>query len=172
MPLSYNAVRWLRDGKRLLAVGIEAGHGARDYLIDVSNGDSKPITPEGVFGKQLSPDDSSTAVLGPDGKWGMWPLDGGGTHPIPGLDSNYYVTGWSPDGRSVYALSSRRGDKAAKVYQVNTGTGKMELWRTFGAEVGAAGAGVGGPLLSNDGTAYAYVYSRVLSQAYVVTGLK
>ncbi|MGA8312405.1 MAG: hypothetical protein WB755_20410, partial [Terriglobales bacterium] len=170
--ISYNAVRWLRDGKRLLAVGIEAGHGARDYLIDVSNGDSKPITPEGVFGKQLSPDDSSTAVLGPDGKWGMWPLDGGGTHPIPGLDSNYYVTGWSPDGRSVYALSSRRGDKAAKVSQVNTETGKMELWRTFGAEVGAAGAGVGGPLLSNDGTAYAYVYSRTLSQAYVVTGLK
>ena len=170
--ISYNAVRWLRDGKRVLAVGIETGHGARDYLIDVSSGDSKPITPEGVFGKQLSPDDSSTAVLGPDGKWGIWPLDGGGIRPIPGLDSNYYVPGWSPDGRSLYAISTRRGDKVMKVYQVNPGTGKMELWKTFGTEVAATGAGIGDLLLSSDGTAYAYVYSRTLSQAYVVTGLK
>ena len=72
----------------------------------------------------------------------------------------------------MYAISSRRGDQAAKVYRVNTATGKMELWRTFGAELAAGGAGVGGPLLSSDGTAYAYVYSRVLSEAYAVTGLK
>jgi serine/threonine protein kinase len=170
--ISYDAVRWFLDGKRLLAVGIETGHGARDYLIDLSNGDSKPITPEGVAGRRLSPDDSSTVVLGPDGKWGIWPLKGGGIHLIPGLDSNYNVTGWSPDGESVYAISSRRGDQAAKVYRVNTMTGKMELWRTFGAEVAAGGAGVGGPLLSSDGTAHAYVYSRVLSEAYAVTGLK
>jgi hypothetical protein len=170
--ISYDAVRWFVDGKRLLAVGIEAGRGARDYLIDLSNGDSKPITPEGVAGRRLSPDDSSTAVLGPDGKWGIWPLGGGGIRLIPGLDSNYNVTGWSPDGGSVYAISSRRGDQAAKVYRVNTVTGKMELWRTFGAELAAGGAGVGGPLLSSDGTAYAYVYSRVLSEAYAVTGLK
>ena len=151
---------------------LDAGHGARDYLIDVSNGTSKPITPEGVAGRRLSPDDSSTAVLGPDGKWGIWPLDGSGIRLIPGLDSNYSVTGWSPDGKSVYVISSRRGDKAAKVYQVNTVTGKMELWRTFGAEVAAGGAGVGGLHFSSDGTAYAYVYSRVLSEAYVVSGLK
>ena len=170
--ISYDAVRWFLDGKRLLAVGIEAGHGARDYLIDLSNGDSKPITPEGTAGRRLSPDESSTVVLGPDGKWGIWPLAGGGIHLIPGLDSNYNVTGWSPDGGWVYAISSRRGNQAAMVYRVNTVTGKMELWRTFGSEVAAAGAGVGGPLLSSDGNGYAYVYSRVLSEAYAVTGLK
>jgi hypothetical protein len=31
---------------------------------------------------------------------------------------------------------------------------------------------VGGIYLSSDGTVYAYTYSVVLSQAYVVTGLK
>ena len=40
--ISYGGVRWLPDGKRVLATGIEAGHGARDYLIDLTNGDSKP----------------------------------------------------------------------------------------------------------------------------------
>ncbi len=170
--VSYGAVRWLLDGKRLLASGIETGRGARDYLIDLSNGDSKPITPEGIAGVQLSPNGRSTAVLGPDGKWGIWPLEGSGIHLIPGLDSSDYVTGWSPDGGSVYATSSRAGQKAAKVYQVNIATGKMQLWKTFGAEAGAGVSSVDGPLLSSDGTAYAYIYVRVLSEAYVVTGLK
>lgn len=170
--VSYGGARFLPDGKRLLAAGIETGHGARDYLIDVSSGDSKPITPEGISGTQLSPDGRSTAVLGPDGKLGIWPLDGSGLRLIPGLDSKYYVTGWSPDGGSVYAVSSRLSEKTAKVYRVNTVTGKMELWKTFGAEAGAGVFSVGGPRLSSDGTAYAYVYVRVLSEAYVVTGLK
>jgi len=143
--VSYSGVRWLPDGKRLLAAGIEAGHGARDYLIDLSNGDSKPITPEGTAGANLSPDGRSTAVVGSDGKWGVWPLEGSGIRLIPGLDSSYYVTGWSPDGGSVYAVSSRASEKIAKVYKVDTATGKMELWKTFGTEVAAGVTGVGAP---------------------------
>jgi len=48
--VSYGGVKFFPDGKRLLATGIEAGHGLRDYLIDLSSGDSKPITPEGIVG--------------------------------------------------------------------------------------------------------------------------
>jgi len=169
--VSYSLATWLVDGKRVLAAGIEPGHGARDYLIDVSTGDSKPITPEGVVGVNLSPDDRSTAVLGSHGKWGIWPLNGSSIHPIPGLDSRYDVIGWSPDGASVYAASNRADQHTAKVYQVNVGTGKIELWKTFGAEAGA-GAYAGEPLLSSNGSAYAYIYIQQLSEAYVVTGLK
>ena len=170
--ISYGSVSWLSDGKHLLASGIEAGHGTRDYLIDLGDGTSKPITPEGVVGVHLSPDGKSTAVLGPEGKWGIWPLDGGGIHLIPGLDSTYSVNGWSPDGGSLYAGSNRMSEKTAKVYRVNTVTGKMELWRTFGAEGAVGVTQVGVPRFSSDNRAYAYVYSRVLSQAFVVTGLK
>jgi eukaryotic-like serine/threonine-protein kinase len=170
--VTYDSVRWLPDGKRLLASGIETGHGARDYVIDLSTGDAKPITPEGISGVHLSPDGRSTAVLGSDGKWGVWPLEGGGIRPIPGLDSAYYVVGWSPDGRSVYAVSSRANDNTLKAHKVNIGTGKMELWKTFGEDAAAGTRGVWGLQLSSDGTAYAYAYREALSQAFVVTGLK
>jgi Tol biopolymer transport system component len=170
--VSYGAVQWMPDGKRLLAAGIETGHGVRDYMIDVTSGDSKPITPEGLFGVQLSPDGLSTAVLGTDGKWGIWALNGSGLRLIPGLDSNYYLTGWSPDGGSLYAVSRRMSEKTAKVFKVNIATGKMEPWKTFGAEAGAGVSQVGGPHFSRDGNAYAYIYDRVLSEAYVVTGLR
>jgi len=170
--ISYGGVRYLPDGKHLLAAGIEIGHGGRDYLIDASDGTAKPITPEGVSGTQLSPDGRQVAVIGPDGKWGVWPLDGGSLHPIPGLDSKYYVSDWAPDGTSVYALSSQQRQGAAKVYRVNTVTGKMDFWKTFGADLPAGGGGAGGPRFSRDGSAYAYVYDQVLTEAYVVRGLK
>jgi eukaryotic-like serine/threonine-protein kinase len=170
--ISYNSVRFLPDGKQLLASGIEAGHGARDYLIDLSNGNPKPLTPEGVSGTEMSPDGRSAAVLGPDGKWGVWPLDGSGLRPIPGLDSKYRVSGWSPDGLSVYALSGLRLDRVTKTYRVSVATGKIELWKTFGADAAMAASIVGIPKVSSDGSAYAYTYFRALSEAYVVKGLK
>jgi len=174
-PLTHDAIvygiaRWLPSGKQLLAIGIEAGHGARDYLIDISTGNSKPITPEGVSGVWLPPDGSSTAVQGPDGKWGIWPLDGSGIRLVPGLDDKYRMIGWSPDGASVY-VASRARERVAKVYKVNTVTGKVDLWRTFG-DSGAGFSSVDTLLISNDGTAYAYRYNQLTSQAYIVTGLK
>jgi Tol biopolymer transport system component len=170
--VSYLAARWLPDGKRLFSAGIETGHGARDYLIDVSSGDSKAITPEGVSGVQLSPDGRSAAVLGPDGKWGIWPLEGNAIRPIPDLASKHRVVGWSADGASVYAVSRRGRVKLLEIYLVNIATGKMQLLKTLGQDVGAGVSSVAAPHLSRDGTAYAYIYTRTLSEAYVITGLK
>ena len=66
-------------------------------------------------------------MIGPDGKWGIWPLDGTGLRPIPGLDSKYFVADWSPDGTSLYVLSSQTREGAAKVYRVNVATGKWSF---------------------------------------------
>ena len=173
--VSYSFVRFFPDGKRLLASGIEAGHGGRDYLIDLSTGESKPVTPEGTAGAEVSPDGRSTAVRGPNGKRGIWSLEGGGFHPIPGLESGYNIIGWTADGGSVYVAPIRRGAqafKSVKVSRANIQTGKMEPWKTFGEETGAGVSTIVPPHLSIDGTAYAYLYVRVLSEAYVVTGLR
>jgi eukaryotic-like serine/threonine-protein kinase len=170
--ISYGTVRFLPDGKELIATGIEPGHGARDYRIDLATGNAKPITPEGVVGLQRSPDGRNMLVTLPDGKWAVFPLDGSAPRPIPGLDAKYYVSGWSPDGASVYALSSLRRTGAAQVFRVNAVSGKMDSWRTFGDHLPAGVASVGRPYFSKDGSAYVYVYFQVLSQAYVVKGLK
>jgi Tol biopolymer transport system component/tRNA A-37 threonylcarbamoyl transferase component Bud32 len=170
--ITYDAASWLPEGKQLLASGIESGHGARDYMVDVGTGDAKAITPDGVSGVYLSPDGRSTVVLGADRHWGVWPLEGSGIRPIPGLDSVYHVIGWSGDGGSVYTVSSRATEKTAKIYKVNAMTGKMDLWKSFGEATSAGLRNIGGIRISSDGTAYAYIYAITLSQAYVVTGLK
>jgi serine/threonine protein kinase/Tol biopolymer transport system component len=169
--ISYDRVRYLPDGKRLLAMGIEPGRGVRDYLIDVASGDSKPITPEGIAGTTVSVDGRRTAVHGPDGKWGVWPLEGGELQAVPGLESKWVVTGWSPDGTSLYVVASHKQERAASLYRVDVATGKMEPWKSFGTELGAGGT-AGSPHFSSDGSAYAYLYFQDLTVAYVVRGLK
>ncbi len=176
--VDYQKVRWLAGGRELLASGVESGHGARDYVIDVSSGNSRAITPEGVVGVEPSPDGRSTAVQGPDGKWGIWPLetasslDGNVLRPIPGLDSNYRIRGWSPDGASVFALPSRQNGKAGSVYRVNTASGKMELVRTFGENLAAGTVSMGSSYMPGGEDSYAYRDQQTLSQVYVVRGMK
>jgi len=169
--VSYGSARYLPDGKKLLASGIETGHGRRDYLVDLSTGDSKPITPEGVSGVDISPDGKSVVVHGEAG-WGIWPLDGGGIRMIPGFNPDLSIFGWSPDGKSLLADPNAAHASVSQVYRVDPVTGKTDLWKTFGAGAGSGVDGVTPPLFSADGSAYVYVYERTLSQAYVVSGLK
>jgi eukaryotic-like serine/threonine-protein kinase len=170
--VNYQTVRWLPGGKELLANGIEPGHGIRDYLIEASTGNSKAITPEGVGGVLPSPDGRSTAVLGPDGKWGVWPLAGGGLRLIPGLDSKDRVIGWSPDGESVYSVSLRQRGKTTQVSRVNIATGQSAPWKTFGDDLPPGAESATDSYLAADGGAYTYLYSQTLSQVYVVRGMK
>ncbi len=169
--ISFTEVHWMPDGKHLLASGIEAGHGARDYLIDIATGESKPITPEGTRGVRISPDGAGTAVRGPDGNWGVWSIAGGSLKPIPGLGPQYAVAGWAPDGKSVYVLERGPNRKGVQLSMVDVTTGKMEPWKLIGAEAAGASS-IGMPRFSADLTAYAYMYVRSLSQAYVVKGLQ
>jgi eukaryotic-like serine/threonine-protein kinase len=169
--VAYGAVTYLPDGKHLLASGIEPGHGARDYMIDLNDGGSKAFTPEGISGTEVSPDGREIAVHGPQGRIGVWPMDGSGFRAIPNLDTKYYTTGWTPDGTSLYVASNQRLEANAKVYRVNVSTGKMDYWKTFGDQL-PGGSNAGAPRFSSDGRAYAYVYSQILSEAYVVKGLK
>jgi hypothetical protein len=170
--VSYQFVSWLADGKQLLASGIEPGRGVRDYLIELSSGNSKAITPEGVASVLPSPDGHNTAVLRSDGKWGIWPLDGSGLRPIPGLDAKYRVRSWTPDGQSVYVVSMSQREKPRNVYRVNITTGKMDPGKTFGEGLAAGAVITGGSYRAGDDGAYVYLYTQKLSQVYVVRGMK
>jgi Tol biopolymer transport system component len=169
--VSYVAARFLPDGKSLLAIGIEAGHGGRDYLINVSSGDSKPIMPEGTSGIVISPDGKSVVVRQKDGSRGIWSLESGSLHPVIGIEPTDYVAGWTSDGGSLY-VTPRRPGLAASVYKLNLQTGKKDTWKTFGDQMGAGVSTIVSPHFSVDGSGYAYLYVRVLSEAYVVKGLK
>ncbi|MGA9884896.1 MAG: WD40 repeat domain-containing serine/threonine protein kinase [Candidatus Acidiferrales bacterium] len=169
--ITYGDVRYMPDGKQLLAEGIEPGHGARNYLVDLSNGNAKPVTPEGVVGDVLSPDGNEVVVAAPDGTPEIWSFAAGAAKPIRGIDSKHEVLGWTPDQSSLYVALSGRGESTVRVSKLNLATGKMEFWKEFGTNLPTASSGVDPPTIALGG-GYAYMYSQIDSEAYVVKGLK
>ncbi len=160
--------RFLPDGKRVIFLGRENGHAARLYLLDLDSGATKPLTPEGVAGRALSPDGKHFMAKS-KGAWGIWSIDGGDPSPVPGLRSDDMIIAWTSDG-----LLIGRPDEARprKLYLFDIATQKRSLWKTFGPQdmTGASNPGI--PVISADGKHYAYSVVRNLSDLYVVDGLK
>jgi len=169
--ISYIGVKYMPDGKHLIATGAEPGKSGRTYLIDAQTGDSKPLTPEGYSGTRFSHDGSKVAMRGPDGAWGLWTMADSKFAPIPSLDPKYGVIDWTRDDRELYAVSGRAEDRRSRVFRLDPKTGKMEFWKEFGGNMMGI-QNVGSPLMAQDADAYVYVYTQVLSEGYVVTHLQ
>ncbi len=175
--IGYGAALWFPDGKRILVAGSEPGHGVRLYVQDLEGGKPRPITPEGVIANRiigrfvsLSPDGKFVAAIGPDPKGALYPVDGGGPRPIPGLEAGEFPLRWSADGRWLYV---RKPDELpARVFLIEVDTGRRMLWKEL---MPGDSAGVGRIytiLLTPDGKSYAYDYERSLSDLYLAEGLK
>jgi eukaryotic-like serine/threonine-protein kinase len=169
--VSYTTVRYMPDGKHLIATGAEPGKSGRTYLIDTQTGDSKPLTPDGYSGTAFSHDGSKVAMRGPDGNWGVWAMADSKFTPIPSLDPKFGVRGWAPDDRELYARSSRAEDRGARVFRIDVKTGKMEFWKEFGGNMTGIQS-VGSPDMAQAADAYVYVYTQTLSEGYVISHLE
>jgi eukaryotic-like serine/threonine-protein kinase len=168
----HNAARWFADGTRVLLAGTEANHGARLYVQDITTNKVQAITPEGTnaLSFALSPDGQQVAAVGPDGKGYFFPVAAGEPKPIQGLEPGEAPIAWSDDGNSLYIF--RSGELPAQAYRLEIATGRRTLWKQL-MPPDPAGVEYVGPILpAPNGKAYAYGYRRLLSDLYLVEGLK
>lgn len=168
----HSIARWFPDGKRILFSGTEANHGARLYLQDIETSKIQAISPEGTnaLSFALSPDGTVAAAIGPDGKAYLFPVSTGDPRVIPGMQAGEIPVQFSSDGRSLFVY--RGGDLPAKVFQLEIATGKRALWKQLMPPDPAGVEYVGPVLPTPDGKSYAYGYRRLLSDLYLVDGLK
>ncbi len=169
--VSYGVVRYMPDGKHLIASGTEPGKGARTYVVDAQTGESKALTPEGYVGVIFSHDGSKVAMRGPDGTWGVWTMADSKFTPIPSFDPKYSLRDWFRDDQQMYAVSNRSGERRSRVFRLDPKTGKLEFWKEFGGNM-AGIQSVSVPLFAHDADAYVYTYSQVLSEGFIVTHLQ
>jgi Tol biopolymer transport system component len=160
---------FLPDGKRIAFVGKEPGRPPRVFVQDTAGGAARPVTPEGVVAKLLSPDGQSLLIKTERGL-ALTSLEGGPSRPIPGIEPRDYPMRWASDGRSLFI--ARRGDRPARVFRLDTETGRREIWRDL-MPADPAGLILLNPCaISADGGTILFQYGRALSELYLAEGLK
>jgi len=171
---SYQSARFLPDGKRVLFAGKEPGHRARLYIQDLGGGGSKPITPEGAGatfrGNVVSPDGLFVTGPGPAQGFSLYPVEGGAPIPIPGLEEGEVPVQWTADRRSLYVY--RPAQAPARVFLLGLSSGRRTLWKELMPFDRAGASSVLNIAIAPDGKSYAYDYGQVLSDLYLVEGLK
>jgi serine/threonine protein kinase len=170
--INHSRARWLPDGRRFLFSGKEPGHAARIYLQDSSDGKPAPISPEGIdpLVLVLSPDGQQVVGVGPDEKAYFYPVSGGEPKAVPGVELGEQPIQWSEDAKALYFY--KPGDLPAKVYRLDLSTGHKALWKELMPSDSAGVSRIGPILITPDGKSCLYGYHRILSDLYLVEGLK
>jgi serine/threonine protein kinase/Tol biopolymer transport system component len=168
------------DGEHVVFVGVEEGQLPRFYLQPVSGGDAEPVTP-GIGSRHLipgallgqspmAPDGRTLATFSHDDRLALYPIDGGSPKAIDGVEPGWWVEQWSPDGRFLYVRELE--ETHANIYRVEPATGRRELWKTLTPADPTGFEEVYAVHIADDEQSYYYTISRVLSDLYLVRGLR
>lgn len=170
--LENGSARFMPDGGRIIFSGSEVGHLARTYVLDISGGTPRAITPEGVIATVSSPDGKFVAGLDSRSRIGLYPVDGGEPRSVPGLeDAGFTPAQWSEDGSALYVY--RPGEIPLRLYRVDIANGRQKLMREIGPARGRSGVVSIGPIaITRDASQCVYSYYHALSVLYVISGLK
>jgi serine/threonine protein kinase len=161
---------WMPDGKSIFYATAEPGHGPRTYLLDVQGGTPRAVTPEGIVGYLATPDGKSLMAYDQHRQRWFYPVAGGEPQKINfALNPEDRVLGFIDQGRSF--LVGARG-VPLKVSRVDLATGNREPWREIMPADPAGVTSVPVVKFSADGKAYAYSVGRMLSDLFVVDGLR
>jgi hypothetical protein len=86
------------------------------------------------------------------------------------LEPGHFAVRWTRDGRGLYVFSE--DGRSGSLELLDLVTGRYTPVRAIGSDDPAGLIHFGPMLVTPDGSAYAYNYFRILSDLYVVEGLK
>ncbi len=161
---------WHPDGKHVFFVGQEAGHGRRTYVYDVDAGTTRAVTPEGTVGFLISPEGSRLLITANERDFSVVALDGGGSpKPVKGLLPDEQPIQWDSDNKHLL-VSARQ--LPVTVFRLDPDSGQRQPWKQLTGTDPAGVESIATIRFDATGDTYAYSYYRVLSELYVVEGLK
>jgi DNA-binding winged helix-turn-helix (wHTH) protein/Tol biopolymer transport system component len=163
-------IHWLPDGKQILFTGNLPGRAARCFVQSVDGGRPRPITPEGVTYCRVSSDGKLIAAGSADMSGvKLYAIDGGTPRPIPGLQAGESVA-WTSDPNFLYV--GQHSKSSIRVFRLNLLSGQRKLFKEIAVPNEPGVCDMTHVLFSPDGRVYAYGYIRLLSDLYMVAGLR
>jgi hypothetical protein len=162
---------WLTGSNRFVFFGNEPARPGRLWVQDVG-ASPRAISSEGVNVEicAVSPDGRILATSGPGEDIVLRPMAGGEPAKLRGGETNERPASWSDDGRFLFLV---KPGLISAIDRVEIATGRREHIRDI-SPPDAAGlrSPISRVLVRANGRAYAYAFSRTLSELYLVEGLK
>jgi dipeptidyl aminopeptidase/acylaminoacyl peptidase len=186
LPLPHGTLAQLQwgaffpDGKRIAFAGNEPGKATRLWVQDLSAGDPKPISAEGVAagfgfsGNAISPDGSVIAATS-DAGLALYPVAGGEPQPVKGAEATDQPLRFSVDGRFLYVRAFPRGPGfrlPARIFRLDLAKGTRELWKEIAPAGASSLGGITALVIAPDAGAYAYTYGEATATLYEVSGIR
>jgi Tol biopolymer transport system component len=166
----HRSAAWLPDSKSIVFTAADPGHDPRTYVLDIQGGKPRVLTPEGTSGSQVTPEGNHVVVQDLKHQVWLYPIAGGDPQKLAfALGADEVAIGFSADGKSL--LVTMPGIPM-KIALVDLATGHSEVWREIALADPAGAQSITSIHFSADGKSYAYSTLRVLSDLYVVDGLK
>ncbi len=160
------------DGHHVLMMGIRAGeHAMRMFVFDLNGGAPRPLGPEGAiinYRGCISKDGAFVAALDPDRRPTIYEVATGKATPIPGVIDGDEPNGWVDEKHVLVG----RAEIPRRVFSIDISTGKRTLFKTFSPADPIGVVGDLAPIFSADLKSYVYTYARIISDLYILDGLK
>ena len=172
---STNWMEWSPDGRHVLFNGREGGAGFRVFRKDVTSpAPPEALTPEGYaipWGSQpVSPDGIQFLAVAPEGRVVFIPSQGGDTAPVPGVEAGEEPIQWIDGGKAI--LVRQPGEVPARIWRVAVATGQRTFFRELTPPDLSGGTSITDVRFTPDLRSYAFDYWSLLSDLYLVEGLR
>jgi serine/threonine protein kinase len=172
--LVVNAAQFTPDGRRLVLLAASPKQAYRGYVQTIADGAIAPFTDPGIGYIRsrmivISADGHHAAFTNPAGQVRLYPIDGGAPIAVPGLRDEEFPLVWAQDGRSVYITSGRLAPW--RIERLDLATGQRTFWKEAAA-LQNAGVRLSQLAMSPDAQAWVHSYSQLLSNLYLVDGVR
>ena len=166
--------RFFADSRRVLLVASTEGKGDRFFVGDVDGSKPKALTAlDGFRAAAPSLDGKRLLATGPRRGFWLYPFEGGEPTRLPEIAESDQFVGWASNGRGIYfQRNGIAGTLPARIDRFDLETRHFEPFKELQPADPAGVLRVSSPILTPDGSVYVYAYSRVLSNLYVVEGLR
>jgi hypothetical protein len=170
-PLADVGGAWFMDDERIVVDGAEPGRPERSYLLDRSGKAPRAVTPEGIISVQYS--NARDSILGCCAKGRVLlrcPLGDASAEPLPArLPNDVSPISMTADGRSLFV---HHPGVPLRVDRFELATGRLTPWKTLRPDDLTGVTLIWSVAITPDGEAYAYQYSRLLKDLYLIDGLR
>jgi serine/threonine protein kinase/Tol biopolymer transport system component len=168
---NYLGASFFPDGKRILLSAKEPRGLTGLYVQELSGGKPRRMADRVVAfnSHAISPDGRTVVALDADQKIVLVPTEQGSPRPLPGFVAGDEPLRWSNNGSLFVAA---QGKLPRDIFRVDIATGRRSLWKRLSPPDPAGVQALFPIVLTADGNSYAYGCFRVLSDLYLVEGLK